>query len=290
MRLLYDKWRLPLDDSYQEREVRGARVFRLADKTVSVWHDSTGLSKQEGIRCVLARANPRHVTLFKHDWSFIYRWAFKHAEELETPQPNKYLIEAYFVIGGEVLSVVATHEQPEDQRWAIHFVNSVEHDRDWNVTGKGYIYDLGSKYLLGSNSRTDDGEWFANRFIRSIPADADPRQLGKLVRQVLERTRRDVSTLSRSRYAASSSRRSVFFRLAGTRSQWDLESWANLISLSAEEDVITLVPSFNYQGYAHIVGCQLLESQAVKVAAACSDEELGQALQIAKGRCSQAWG
>ena len=153
--------------------------------------------------------------------------------------------------------------------------------------GKGYIYTTGS-YLFGSCSRTEDGEWFGNRFVRKLPADADTAQLGKLVRQALGRTRRGIPTRNRSRYAASSSRRSAFCRVAGVKSAADMQNWADLVALRAQETLITLVPSFNYRGYAHIEGHQLYESQAVQVAPACSDEELGQAVLTAKGLCSRA--
>jgi hypothetical protein len=171
-------------------------------------------------------------------------------------------------------------------RWLWEFVHRVEYDRDWDLEGKAYVYYLGSKYVFGSNSRTEDGEWFANRFIRSLAADSDPAQLGKLVRQAVARTRRGIPTRDRSRYAASSSRRSALFREAGVSWQWNLDSWADLISLSARETVISLVPSYNYRGYAHITGYQPLESQAVQVALTCSDAALGRALQTAWGLCN----
>jgi hypothetical protein len=177
MRLLYDKWRIPIDDSFQESEERGARVFRHEDKAVYVWRRSDGLSKTEGIQRVKAGANPRHVAVFEEERGHVYRWAFKHAEEKETASPTRYVIEAHYVIDGEDLTVCTEHKQLEDQRWAAVLVSAVEFDRDWDVTGNGYIYVAG-KYVFGSFSRTDDGQWFGNRFVGSVPAGTDAAQLG----------------------------------------------------------------------------------------------------------------
>jgi hypothetical protein len=123
MKLLYQKWLVPVDDSFQESDEYGSRVFRKADMAIYVRHH-TGLSRKEGIRWVKAHANPRHVTYFEEDGSDLYRWAFKWVEEIETLHPNRYSLEAHYVIEGEVLTVVAEHEQFES--WAYTVVRSVQ--------------------------------------------------------------------------------------------------------------------------------------------------------------------
>jgi hypothetical protein len=305
MRLFYDKWRIPIDDSFQENEEHGAHVFRQDRKAVYVRLYNHGLSKADGIQYVKAHANPRHIVVFEEDRSLIYRWAIKWAEEIEAPFPGQYLIEAHYVIEGEALVVVTEHQgfkderwahvpederwelHLEDQRWANHLVRSVEFDREWNLTASAYVYALYDRYVFGSYSRIEDGEWFGNRFLGSLPADAAVADLGKLVRQALGRTRRGVLTRNRSRHARSPSDSAAFLRAAGVSSDMQLYVWAHMMYLQAKDTVITMIPCCNYTGYDRQFGHWALESSGVQIAPACSNEELGQALRTAKGLCTR---
>jgi hypothetical protein len=293
MRLFYDKWRIPIDSSFQESEEHGARVFRKAGKEVYVRHVSHGLPKAEGIQLVKAQANPRHVKLFETDWDLCYRWACKHVEEIETPLGNRYSIEAHYVIEGEALVVVAVvANQREDTWWADELVkNWVEFDREWNDKGLAYVYTL-HNYAFGSYSRSEDGEWFGNRFVGSLPTDAAAADLGKLVRQALGRTRRDVPTRNRSRHAGSPSRDAAFFRAARVSDVRALYTYGHRLYVRAQDMIITMVPCCNCIGYdrqSYDGYYAPQESSAVQITAACSDEELGQALQTTMGRCFFWW-
>ena len=86
-----------------------------------------------------AAANPRHVTLFEVDEGGVYRWAFKHAEEVEVVLPDRYVIEAYYVVEGECLAVVAEHQSPDDARWADGLVRDVQFLRDCKVPPSGSL-------------------------------------------------------------------------------------------------------------------------------------------------------
>jgi len=128
MRILYDKWRVPIDDSVEEGERPGALVFRGDGKAVTVRHfgDGRRQPRQEGIGLIKAGGNPRRVTLFEADECGVYRWAFRHVEELEAVSPRSYFIEAHYVVEGESLTVAAEHRSPDDAPWAEGVVRRVE--------------------------------------------------------------------------------------------------------------------------------------------------------------------
>jgi hypothetical protein len=289
MRLLYDKWRLPLDDSYVESQEHAARVFRQGDRAVYVRHHNGGLSKQEGIQRVKAHANPRHVKLFEDDWSFLFRWAIKWAEEIEVPFPGRYSIEAHYVIEGEDLMVLAEHERIEDGTWASTFVRSVEFERMWKVEGSACVLAFGPMMVLCSHSRTEDGEWFINGFVASVRADARARQLGQIVWQAMHRTRRGILTRNRSRHAAPADREATLARLLGGLSQSTMDNLLDIVDVSHADGVIRLIPNWAQRGFDYQSGYLPMYAYTIQLPQTCSDEELGAGLLKARSRC-YGWG
>jgi hypothetical protein len=289
MRLLYDKWRLPLDDSFQESEEHDACVFRQTDREVYVRRYCAGLSREEGIQRVKARANPRHITYFEDNWDHLYQWAFKWAEEKETPCPNRFSIEAHYVIEGEDLTVIVDHKHFEDARWAAMFVYGVQLERNWNVQGSVYVFAQGPTWVMGAHSRSQEGEWFTNRFLGSLRTDAAPASLGNLVRQALGSTRRNVPARSRSRHAASSRHYQAINRRLGVKSLDSLMGVMDIIDVLAEDEVIKLIPNWAQRGFDYQNGYLPMYSQKVSLPRRRSNEELGLGLLEAKKRC-YGWG
>jgi hypothetical protein len=288
-RLLYGRWRILLDGEFQENEERGRRVFRLADKTAYVWLESTGLSQKEGIQRVKAQANSRYVTLFEDECWGPYRWAFKHAEEIETPLPNRFALEAYYVTEGETLTVCTVHQQPEDRLWAETLVRSVGFDRDWKVEGSACALVYGPMLVLSSHSRTEDGEWFINCFIASVRTEVGVGELGKVVRQAMSHTQRGVLIGDRTHVARPPRDEGRLAHLLGDLSQSTMDNFLDVVNVSAQEGVIKLLPSWALRGFDYQCGYLPMYGQEVQLPRACSDEELGAGLLEARGRCS-GWG
>jgi hypothetical protein len=237
----------------------------------------------------MAEANPRRHNLFEEDHTHVFRWAFKHAEELEAPGPNRYSIESHFVTNGEALCVVVSHRAPEDGRWATTLVHSVQFDPDWELQGSAHVYVVGDTYIFGSSSRSEDGEWFANRFVKWIKLEAGVPQLGKLVREALGRTRLGVLPHQRAREAATDWHNRAICRVACVKTMAQLYDVADFISLRKADEAITMVPSWAYRGRDYQLGYIPLASKAVTTLLQASDEELGKGLIQAKSLCCDEW-
>jgi hypothetical protein len=286
MPLLYDKWQVGIPPSFQASERNGDLLFQKPGATVTVRRFGDGLrpSKQEGINLVKAAANPRHVTLFEKDNGVVYEWAFKHAEELEAPSPNRYLIEAHYVVAGEGLTIVAECQAPDDAQWADGMVRRVRFLSDWRVHRSVTVTVLGDRFVVTSHSRRDDGMWTGNGFQRLLLANEGPAALGKLVRRALGRCRRGVKTRRSSRQLAEDE--AAFLRLAGVSRGYDISCWAHVVYVHVEDGVVKVMPTWAGRGYAH-VEAWFLPMDPLRLPLECSPEELGQAMLTAKGLCTE---